>query len=80
MSLADRVFRCACGYTEDRDIHAAKNVKFIGTIKRAECLEQASVETLSSTVSPVMANSKIGRRNEKENTTFNVGLVHNAKC
>lgn len=68
LSLADRIFRCACGYTEDRDIHAAKNVKFIGTIKRTECLEQASVETLSSTVSPVMANSKIGRRNEKEDS------------
>ena len=61
ITLADRIFKCACGYTEDRDIHAAKNVKFIGTFKRAECLEQASVETLSSTVKPSMVNSKIGQ-------------------
>lgn len=61
LSLADRIFKCTCGYTEDRDIHAAKNVKFIGTIKRTECLEQASGETLSSTVIPAMANSKIGQ-------------------
>ena len=55
---------------EDRDIHAAKNVKFIGTIKRAECLEQASVETLPSTVKPAMVNGKTGRRSEKEGSTF----------
>ena len=61
LTLADRIFKCACGYTEDRDIHAAKNVKFIGTIKRTECLEQASGETLSSTVIPAMANGKVGR-------------------
>lgn len=61
LTLADRVFKCACGYTEDRDIHAAKNVKFIGTIKRAECLEQASGETLSSTIKPAMVNGKISQ-------------------
>ena len=61
LTLADRIFKCACGYTEDRDNHAAKNVKFIGTIKRAECLEQASVETLFSTVKPAMVNGKIGQ-------------------
>lgn len=60
-AIADRIFKCACGYTEDRDIHAAKNVKFIGSIKRTECLEQASVETLSSTVKPAMVNGKIGQ-------------------
>ena len=70
LTLADRVFKCACGYTEDRDIHAAKNVKFIGTIKRAERLEQASVETLPSTVKPAMVNGKTCRRNEKEGPTF----------
>ena len=61
ITLADRIFKCACGYTEDRDIHAAKNVKFIGSIKRTECLEQASVETLSSTVKPAMVNGKISQ-------------------
>ena len=61
ITLADRIFKCACGYTEDRDIHAAKNVKFIGSIKRTECLEQASVETLPPTVKPAMVNGKTGR-------------------
>ena len=46
--LSDRIFRCDCGYQFDRDIHAAKNVKLFGSTKRAECLEQASVETLAS--------------------------------
>lgn len=61
ITLADRIFKCACSYTEDRDIHAAKNVKFIGSIKRTECLEQASVETLSFTVKPAMVNGKISQ-------------------
>ncbi len=46
--LSDRIFRCDCGYQFDRDVHAAKNVKLFGSTKRAECLEQASVETLAS--------------------------------
>ena len=49
ITLADRVFRCPCGYTMDRDIHAAQNVKLFGSTKRAECLEQASAERDSST-------------------------------
>ena len=48
IELDERVYRCNCGYSYDRDIHAAKNVKLFGSTKRAECLEQASVETLVS--------------------------------
>ena len=70
LTLADRIFKCACGYTEDRDIHAAKNIKFIGSIKRTECLEQASVKTLTSTIKPAMVNSKISPWNEKEAITL----------
>lgn len=70
ITLADRIFKCACGYTEDRDIHAAKNIKFIGSIKRTECLEQASVETLPSTVKPTRVNGKTSCRNEKEDSDF----------
>ena len=47
-SLDERTYVCDCGYSFDRDIHAAKNVKLFGSTKRAECLEQASVETLTS--------------------------------
>ncbi len=49
LTLADRIYNCSCGYSEDRDVHAAKNVKLFGSTKRAECLEQASVETLANT-------------------------------
>lgn len=48
IGLNERVYNCDCGYQFDRDIHAAKNVKLFGSTKRAECLEQASVETLAS--------------------------------
>ena len=48
IGLDERTYHCDCGYQFDRDIHAAKNVKLFGSTKRAECLEQASVETLAS--------------------------------
>lgn len=48
ITLSDRIYKCDCGYEFDRDVHAAKNVKMFGSTKRAECLEQASVETLAS--------------------------------
>ena len=48
-TLADRIYNCSCGYSCDRDVHAARNVKLFGSTKRAECLEQASAETLAST-------------------------------
>ena len=48
IGLEERTYHCDCGYSFDRDIHAAKNVKLFGSTKRAECLEQASVETLAS--------------------------------
>ena len=48
LTLVDRTFVCDCGYSCDRDVHAARNVKLFGSIKRAECLEQTSVETLTS--------------------------------
>ena len=47
-TLADRIYNCGCGYSCDRDVHAARNVKLFGSTKRAECLEQASAETLAS--------------------------------
>lgn len=64
IKLSDRIFKCDCGYQFDRDVHAAKNVKMFGSTKRAECLEQASVETLASAA---LTNycSKLSCRNEK---------------
>lgn len=43
-TLADRIYKCDCGYTMDRDTHSARVVLMIGSSKRAECLEQASPE------------------------------------
>ena len=56
ITLNDRVYKCDCGYEFDRDVHAAKNVKLFGSTKRAECLEQTSVESL---VSMALGNSLV---------------------
>lgn len=47
-TLADRIYKCDCGYTMDRDTHSARVVLMIGSSKRAECLEQASVEVATA--------------------------------
>ena len=49
ITLSDRIFKCSCGYQFDRDVHAAKNVKKFGSTKRAEWLEQPSVDSLVTT-------------------------------
>lgn len=47
-TLADRIYKCSCGYTMDRDTHSARVVLMIGSSKRAECLEQTSAEGVAS--------------------------------
>ena len=47
-TLADRIYKCSCGYTVDRDTHSARVVLMIGSSKRAECLGQASAEGVAS--------------------------------
>lgn len=58
-TLADRVYRCDCGYTMDRDTHSARVVLMIGSSKRAECLEQASPE-----LSPIPICNPIASRQD----------------
>lgn len=47
-TLADRIYKCDCGYTMDRDTHSARVVLMIGSSKRAECVEHASAEVTAS--------------------------------
>ena len=68
--LDERIYHCDCGYSFDRDIHAAKNVKLFGSTKRAECLEQASVETLASAALELSNASKLSRRSENEDSSL----------
>ena len=47
-TLADRIYKCDCGYIMDRDTHSARVVLMIGSSKRAECVEHASAEVTAS--------------------------------
>ncbi len=66
ITLSDRIFKCSCGYQFDRDVHAAKNVKLFGSTKRAEWLEQPSVDSLVSTALEFSrtANQEVEAKNE----------------
>ncbi|MBR0075321.1 MAG: transposase, partial [Synergistaceae bacterium] len=37
ITLSDRIFECSCGYREDRDIHAAKNMILLSKINQNTC-------------------------------------------
>ena len=68
LELVHRTYKCNCGYECDRDIHAARNVKYIGVVKRNECLEQASAETLSSGFAKMFSKTKSSQRSENEDS------------
>ena len=58
-TLEDRTYKCSCGYTLDRDTHSARVVLMIGSSKRAERLEQTSVEG----VAPMLASDSVAHAN-----------------
>lgn len=70
ITLKDRMFKCGCGYSEDRDIHAAKNMISIAK----SCFENNLVPpeqreiTLAEFNAPTSCSNtadKLGRRNKK---------------
>ena len=70
LTLDDRIYNCSCGYECDRDIHAARNVKYIGVVKRNECLEQASAEALPSGFAKHFSKAKTSQRSENEDSNL----------
>lgn len=67
MPLSQRIFKCECGYVENRDVNAAKVIMISGSLKRAECLEQASAETSSYTllkISSILQDVSMKRKQE----------------
>ena len=73
MTLADRVYECSCGYHEDRDVHAAKNMINIAK----SCFENHLVPvehrevTLMEFKAAAACSCKPGQRSEKI-TSFRV--------
>ena len=70
LTLADRTYVCSCGYQEDRDVHAAKNMVEIAK----SCFENHLVPTehreitlmeFKTAVADEILSSKSGRRSEK---------------
>ena len=70
LTLADRTYICSCGYREDRDVHAAKNMveiakscfkdRFVPTEHR----EITLMEFKTSIADEILSN-KPGQRSEK---------------
>ena len=78
LSLDERIYRCKCGYEMDRDIHSARLVLMIGSSKRAECLEQASMESgpLIPNGNCVSARQVRTVKSKQEAAAFRAAVVH----
>ena len=70
LTLAERTYACSCGYSEDRDVHAAKNMISIAK----SCFENHLVPTehreitlieFKATVADEILSGKSGRGSEK---------------
>lgn len=70
LTLADRTYVCSCGYQEDRDVHAARNMIEIAK----SCFEDGFVPTehreitlieFKTSVADEILSSKSGQRSEK---------------
>ena len=64
-TLADRIYKCDCGYTMDRDTHSARVVLMIGSSKRAECVEHASAEVATSMPSSSAGSAQVAPSKRK---------------
>ena len=61
LTLKDRVFICNCGYHEDRDIHAARNVLIQGLKQTGmECISSMPVEGLASNLVATIEPCQVG--------------------
>ena len=80
-SLDKRVYHCQCGYTEDRDIHSAKNMLIFGmdehNVIKSPGLERVStpVEQKASAVEPSGAASQAAAMKQETATSTSFRLV-----
>jgi len=77
LTLNDRVFRCDCGYCEDRDVNASKNIKLFGK----DILLQRGVNLLNKpTVTPTESYASgymtEVTRSAEENNKFSLSLLN----
>ena len=61
-NLSDRVYKCDCGYENDRDVHSAQMMILFGESIGTEHTDFKSVEMKTSAVSN---NSKLSSKNQK---------------
>lgn len=59
-TLDKRVYRCACGYSEDRDVHSAKNMLVFG-IDKHNVVKSPGVERISTPVEHKAATTEPSR-------------------
>lgn len=75
----EETYVCECGYKEDRDVHASKNIKLFGSTKRDEWLEQPSAEVLATTCLNLCCSDGQVDADEakiKKSTSLECSIIH----
>lgn len=72
ITLADRTYRCGCGYTQDRDIHAARNMLVVKNMVFGDNLgklplgrRKVTLTEFRASIGDVTVSDKPERRSEK---------------
>ena len=71
ITMADRVYKCGCGYEEDRDTHAARNMIFIKDMVFANSNKlptehrKVTLMEFRASIGDVTVSDKLERRSEK---------------
>lgn len=72
VTLADRTYRCGCGYTQDRDLHAARNMLVVKNMVFGNNLEKlplgrrkVTLTEFRASIGDVTVFDKLERRSEK---------------
>jgi len=73
ISLSERTYACECGYTEDRDIHSAKNILLIGQRKFNSGMERISTILEDETSGKLSSLNNLSHNSMKEEATIPLG-------
>lgn len=74
LTLADRIYKCSCGYEEDRDIHSANNILIIGQkYKSNSGMEHISTTLEDETSGKLSSLNNLSHNSMKEEATIPLG-------
>ena len=74
LTLDDRIYKCSCGYEQDRDVHSANNILIIGQkYKSNSGMEHISTTLKDETSGKLSSLNNLSHNSMKEEATIPLG-------